>query len=189
MGGFRAFHFQTVATGEVQRVVVVCPKCKTRLNVEETRLLPQGSRFKCPKCSMVLVVKKPSIPTSPVMEKPSSPAKEKPEMRPEKKWIDLTVRHAAPEHGFIPSEGQGNELIEKAKRLARTIINTIYLYNPTKVDEAIRRGDFYSVCASEVMEGRSLYENRIPAETRNKADFFKAAIDNFIAAKKRVLHL
>jgi predicted Zn finger-like uncharacterized protein len=40
-------------------VVVICPKCKTKLKVNEAKLLPQGSRFKCPKCSTILVVKKP----------------------------------------------------------------------------------------------------------------------------------
>jgi predicted Zn finger-like uncharacterized protein len=40
-------------------VVVICPKCKTRLKVDENKIKPEGSRFKCPKCSAVLLVKKP----------------------------------------------------------------------------------------------------------------------------------
>ncbi|HYQ47546.1 MAG TPA: zinc-ribbon domain-containing protein, partial [Thermodesulfovibrionales bacterium] len=42
-------------------MVVVCPKCKTKLKVDDAKLSPQGSRFKCPKCSTVLLVKRPVI--------------------------------------------------------------------------------------------------------------------------------
>jgi len=45
----------------VKNVVVVCPKCKTKLKVDDAKLSPQGSRFKCPKCSTVLAVKKPVV--------------------------------------------------------------------------------------------------------------------------------
>ena len=41
-------------------MVVICPKCKVKLKVDEAKLSTAGSRFKCPKCSTVLVVKKPS---------------------------------------------------------------------------------------------------------------------------------
>ena len=42
-------------------MVVVCPKCKTKLKVDDAKLSTQGSRFKCPKCSTVLLIKKPSV--------------------------------------------------------------------------------------------------------------------------------
>jgi predicted Zn finger-like uncharacterized protein len=41
-------------------VVVICPKCKAKLKVNEAKLSPTGSRFKCPKCSTVILVKKPA---------------------------------------------------------------------------------------------------------------------------------
>jgi predicted Zn finger-like uncharacterized protein len=41
-------------------VVVICPKCKVKLKVDDAKLSSAGSRFKCPKCSTVLVVKKPA---------------------------------------------------------------------------------------------------------------------------------
>lgn len=40
-------------------MVVVCPKCKTRLKIDEGKIKEEGSRFKCPKCGTVLFVKKP----------------------------------------------------------------------------------------------------------------------------------
>jgi len=302
-------------------VVVVCPKCKTRLKVDETKLSPQGSRFKCPKCSTVLVIKKPaaqekkSLDHKKILVAHSSPSvvenvtnllvregytvttsvdgidamvralKELPEFciievalpkiygfevckklksRPETKEIklilvpsiydktkyrrdpvslygaddyieehDLSVRlieainriksgvPAEPEKSETepqpaaskapasrPAEWDAaapireepvapptrstadvmtDESIEKARRLSRTIINDIYLYNSAKVDEAVRRGDFYAVFGSEVKEGFKLYESRIPQETRKKADFYREAIDNFLVAKKKSL--
>ncbi|MDA8432299.1 MAG: zinc-ribbon domain-containing protein, partial [Nitrospiraceae bacterium] len=49
-------------------MVVGCPKCKVRLKVDETKLSPEGSRFKCPKCATVLVVKKPAAPQKKTLE-------------------------------------------------------------------------------------------------------------------------
>lgn len=311
-----------MAAKEVQHVVVVCPKCKTRLKVDETKLSPQGSRFKCPKCSTVLVIKKPasqekkSLDHKKILVAHSNASvvenvknllvregytvttsvdgidamvralKELPafciievalpkiygfevckklKSRPETKDIklilvpsiydktkyrrdpvslygaddyieehDLSVRlieainriksgtpaepqkpatQTQPEapkvHVQRPTERDSDEApsreesaapaqrsaadlktdesIEKARRLSRTIINDIYLYNSAKVDEAVRRGDFYAVFGNEVKEGFKLYENRIPQEIRKKADFYREAIDNFLVAKKKSL--
>ena len=52
---------------EDETVVVICPKCKTKLKVNEGKISEGGSRFKCPKCNTVLLVKKPSaLPQKPV---------------------------------------------------------------------------------------------------------------------------
>ena len=304
-------------------MVVVCPKCKTRLKVDEAKLSPQGSRFKCPKCSTVLVIKKPavqekkSLDHKKILVAHSSPSvieniknllagegytvvtsvdgidamvralkelpsfgiievalpkiygfevckklKSRSETREMKLILvpsiydktkyrrdpvslygaddyieehDLSVRlieainriksgvPAETEKPEIQSQPQPtvpkvpeqrptekdaeapgretpvaqvprpaadvmtDESIEKARRLSRTIINDIYLYNSAKVDEAVKRGDFYAVFGSEVKEGFKLYESRIPQETRKKADFYREAIDNFLVAKKKSL--
>ncbi|MBI5076026.1 MAG: zinc-ribbon domain-containing protein [Nitrospirae bacterium] len=306
-------------------MVVVCPKCKTRLKVDETKLSPQGSRFKCPKCSTVLVIKKPAVqgkksldhkkillahssasvvenitkllvgegytvvtsadgidamvtalkelPAFGIIEvalpkiygfevckklksrpetremklilvpsiydktkyrrepvslygaddyieehdlsvrliesinriKSGAPAEpQKPEMQTQPAAAapqapqPQTIRNAdAPvrEELTTPTPGSAapaadlktDESVEKARRLSRTIINDIYLYNSAKVDEAVRRGDFYAVFGSEVKEGFKLYESRIPQEIRAKADFYREAIDNFLVAKKKSL--
>ncbi|MBI5847550.1 MAG: zinc-ribbon domain-containing protein [Nitrospirae bacterium] len=302
-------------------MVVVCPKCKTRLKVDETKLSPQGSRFKCPKCSTVLVIKKPAaqekkslddkkillahssasvvenikhllagegytvitsadgidamvralkeLPAFCIIEValpkiygfevckklksrpetkgmklilvpsiydktkyrrepvslygaddyieehdlsvrliesinriksgvPSEPEKpavqpnpevpQAPQQRPAERDAEATIREkqVAPAPGQ-PADEKTDETVEKARRLSRTIINDIYLYNSAKVDEAVRRGDFYAVFGAEVKEGFKLYESRIPQETRKKADFYREAIDNFLVAKKKSL--
>jgi CheY-like chemotaxis protein len=80
-----------------------------------------------------------------------------------------------------------DEKVERAKRLARTIMSDIYLYNTAKADESIRNNNFYSVFVAEIKEGLKLYENRITQEVRAQGDFFREAIENFIANKKKVL--
>lgn len=301
-------------------MVVSCPKCKARLKVDETKLPPTGSRFKCPKCATVLLVKKPAAPQNVALdtrkvlvahsrpevaaratslvreagyevvtaadgieamvkalkempflavvevalpkiygfevckrlksraetkemkfilvpsindrtkyrrepvsfygadeyleehdmqerlvekinllrdggkkeeEAPppvSAPAEtRKPQPQPEPR----AAREPAPAAGPVPpvqapaGPPPSDEKVEKARRLARTIINDIYLYNVAKVDEAIRSGDFYAVFAAEVKEGLKLYEHRIPVEVRNQKDYYREAIDNFIAGKKK----
>jgi hypothetical protein len=78
-------------------------------------------------------------------------------------------------------------MVERARRLARTILSDIYLYSPQKVEEAIRNGNFYATFASELKEGMKLYETRIPQEVRQKGDFFREAIEDFIETKKKAL--
>ena len=302
-------------------MVVVCPKCKTRLKVDETKLSLQGSRFRCPKCSTVLVIKKPAVqekksldhmkflvahsseavieniksllagegytvvtsadgidamvralkelPAFGIIEValpkiygfevckklkarpetkemklilvpsiydktkyrrepvslygaddyieehdlsvrlieainriksgvPAEPEKSKTETQPAAPKVPEQVsaeKAAAAQRREVPvapaprpaADAKTDESIEKARRLSRTIINDIYLYNSAKVDEAVRRGDFYAVFGPEVKEGFKLYESRIPLETRKKADFYREAIDNFLVAKKKSL--
>ena len=43
-------------------MLVACPKCKTRLKIADEKIAPGGSRFKCPKCATVLLVKRPAKP-------------------------------------------------------------------------------------------------------------------------------
>jgi predicted Zn finger-like uncharacterized protein len=294
-------------------VVVGCPKCKVRLKVDETKLSPGGSRFKCPKCATVLIVKKPAAPVKkelatnkilvghsnqdtlgkivslltgqgykvvtaadgidvmvkalkelpflaiievalpkiygfevckrlkmraeakemkfilipsiydktkyrrdpislygadeyiedhdistqligkieklrgggeaektggPAETEATQPAAPQPEPSPE-----VVVKPAAPP----APQGGTDEKIEKAKRLARTIINDIYLYNSAKLDDSLRNDNFYTIFAAEVKEGRKLYDLRIPQEVRNIDDFYKEAIENFISARKKAL--
>jgi predicted Zn finger-like uncharacterized protein len=302
---------------EDQEVVVACPKCKTKLKVDETRLSPEGSRFKCPKCTALLVIKKPAAPAAAAKRALSGSKillahsnsevvrgtasllsdkgytvitaadgidamvkamKEQPflallevalpkiygfevcrkiKSRPETKEMKIILVVSVydkkkyrrepnslygaddylEEHDLLPmlidkinklrspqqeektektpppqqpaahaghpdirvetsltqpatstAEGPSAEMIEKAKRLARTIINDIYLYNSAKADEAIVNDNFYIVFASDIKEGKKLYENRIPLEVRNMNDFYREAIDNFLSARKKVLN-
>ena len=80
-----------------------------------------------------------------------------------------------------------DDKIERAKRLARTIVSDIYLYNTAKADESIRNNTFSSVFASEIREGLKLYENRISQEVRDKGDFFKEVLALFHRKQKEII--
>lgn len=278
-------------------MVIICPKCKVRLKIPDERIAPEGSRFKCPKCSTVMLVK----PKSPEMillkerkilvahedasilksiesilsqagydvvtaangidamvsatkERPflcilsvSLPKiygfevckrlKERPELKDIKVILIASIYNSArykrpPENLYgaddyleaqeielqllnrinrlkeektedkekqkdtgaepqsIASESRPPtqpDMVEKARRLARTIISDIYLYSRTKFDEAIRNDNFFTVFEQELKEGMKLYKSRIPEDIRATGDYFKEAIDNFIEKKKREL--
>ena len=292
-------------------MVVICPKCKTKLKVDDGKISPGGSRFKCPKCSTILLVKRPLpvpekvVDNVKILVAHSNPAvsneitsllqensyrtitaadgietmvksiKELPflavievglpkiygfevckrlKLRPETKGMrfilvssvydksrykrdpeslydaddyieehrisELLMNSIAALRGKEPEKKEeqiekprveplksaskpGTELllhpeekevqtavdekIERARRLARTIISDVYLYNTSKADESIRNNTFAAVFASEMKEGLKLYESRIPQEIRARGDFFKEALKNFIEAKKKIL--
>jgi predicted Zn finger-like uncharacterized protein len=296
-------------------VVVVCPKCKMRLKVDETKIKAEGSRFKCPKCRAILLVKKPAalrkaalpkkaldknkilvahsnadianeitsiltqhgyltvisrdgidamikatkeLPFLSLVEvglpkifgfevckrlkqraetkemkfiligavydqrrytrepeslhgadeyvdeqrisellvekvnsikgiKPETKVEEKVEKPPEKPRVEKPEQKAEPEtkpevKTFTAAAG---DKVERARRLARAIVSDIYLYNTAKADESIINDTFYSVFDSEIKEGLKLFKNRISDEVRAQGDYFKEAIDNFIANKKK----
>ncbi|MCX5717224.1 MAG: zinc-ribbon domain-containing protein [Nitrospirae bacterium] len=282
-------------------MVVGCPKCKIKLKVADEKLTPEGVRFKCPKCSAVLLVKKPSVQIKPlegkvivahedpaIVEKISNYLRKKgytvitsndgidtmikaikelpflafldvalPKIygfelckrlkeRPETKDIkiilicsiyDKTRYRREPnslygaddyieEHHIedllmekiealqpfagmprkieaqqpqaaIPSrpeikkeiKTEADDAVEKAKRLARTIIADIYLYSSTKMEEAIKKNTFYAEFASDIKEGTKLYNGRVSQEVKNKGDFFREAIENFIENKKKTIKI
>jgi CheY-like chemotaxis protein len=124
-----------------------------------------------------------------------------PEESAEKPRVELKVPFAAPKTPEIkrevgppaapvetkPSVGNTDALIEKAKRLSRTIIGDIYLYSSAKVMESIKNGNFSTVFAAELREGQKLYENRVPQEIRNAGNYYKETIEEFISKKKKEL--
>jgi predicted Zn finger-like uncharacterized protein len=292
-------------------VVIVCPKCKIRLKIDEGKLKEEGSRFKCPKCGTVLFVKKPvpastkevdktkiivahSNPaivneitsllnkngyqtiTSPdgidamvktikehpflviievslpkiygfevckrlkaraetkdtkfilvsslydknrykreplslynaddyiydyqlselLMEKVNAlkgakPEEKKVEVKEQAEKLDLEKIEKKEEQQLRTEteilKTELDEKIERARRLARTIISDIYLYNTPRADRAIRNNSFYTDFASEIKEGMKLYESRIPQDVRERGDFFKETIQDFIKSKKKTL--
>lgn len=307
-------------------MVVGCPKCKIKLKVADEKLTPEGIRFKCPKCSTVLLVKKPAVQIKPlenkiivahenpaiverinklltqkgysvivsydgidamiksvkelpflaildvalpkiygfevckrlkeraetkaikvilissiydktryrrdpislygaddyieehaiedllmdkidvlrgvkpkeeIAEKPKEPVVEKPQPKvemPAPPKVEAALKAVAPQAAPPPPpkpeiKVEADEAVEKARRLARTIIADIYLYSSAKMEAAIKNNNFYTVFASEVKEGTKLYDGRISPEVRSKGNFFREAIDNFIENKKKVLKI
>ena len=296
-------------------MVVVCPKCKMRLKVDESKIKAEGSRYKCPKCRTILLVKRPAakpkaavpkkeldknkilvahsnpgaaneitsiltqngyltvtssngidamikatkeLPFLTIVEvglpkifgfevckrlkqraetkemkfiligalydqkrytrepeslhgadgyideqrisellietvntirgmKPEAKVEEKVEKPPEKPHVEKPEQQAAPETKpeVTTFKAAVGDKVERARRLARAIVSDIYLYNTAKADESIMNDTFYSVFDNEIKEGLKLYKNRISDEVRAQGDYFKEAIDNFIANKKK----
>ncbi|HLB05733.1 MAG TPA: hypothetical protein VJL62_03355 [Thermodesulfobacteriota bacterium] len=65
---------------------------------------------------------------------------------------------------------------ELAKRLARTIVSDIALYNPTKVKEGIERDDIFEILKDELEEGMKLYLSRVEPSIVADHYFFEQAI-------------
>jgi predicted Zn finger-like uncharacterized protein len=301
-------------------VVVICPKCKTKLKVDEKKLKAEGSRFKCPRCSTVLLVKKPApvykksfdnnkvlvahsnpnivneisgllishglkvvsssdgidamvkitkeqpflvlievglpkiygfevckrlksrpetrgtkfILISSIYDKdkykrepsslyeaddyieehqlgdsligkvqrltsgaPGTPVKEKKEQPRTQPQPETPPQAPAPETGIqekpvpeiktekAPDTAPFQEQIERAKRLARTIISDIFLYNSSKAEQSLKNDTFFSDFAAEIKEGMKLYESRIPQEVRDSGEFFNSTIREQIELKKQ----
>lgn len=89
---------------------------------------------------------------------------------------------AAPTTGPVAVQGP-----EKARRLARTVLSDIDLYDPEKVLESIRNGKFEAVFGEELREGLKHYQSRIPKEVRAQGNFFQESLDAFLAKKKEIL--
>lgn len=274
-------------------MVVGCPKCKAKLRVQEEKIRAGGSRFKCPRCASVLMVRKPeagarrTLDAGKLMVAHPDPQfvraisaillekdyevtaaydgveamvramKERPALavldvglpkingieilkrlreRAETRSMKVILtsssndegkdRESALDHGaddFIaeqrvpdallasvksllspekapeaaprpeapvpPAVEKGDEDVERARRLVRTILSDISLYSGARVEESIRQGSFRQAFANELREGLKHYENRIAPDVRQKGDFFNETVEEFIVRKRDDLGL
>jgi len=65
---------------------------------------------------------------------------------------------------------------EQARRLARTILSDILLYNQAKVKEGIERDSLFDVLSEELAEGRKYYESMVDTALRQSTNFFNEAV-------------
>lgn len=65
---------------------------------------------------------------------------------------------------------------EQAKRLARTILSDILLYNQAKVKEGIEKDSLFDVLSEELAEGRKYYESMVDTVLRQNTNFFNEAV-------------
>lgn len=61
--------------------------------------------------------------------------------------------------------------IADAERLARIVVSDIILYNQQKFDIGVRDGNVLELMASELAEGRSLFDSRVEQSVRGQRDF------------------
>jgi hypothetical protein len=65
---------------------------------------------------------------------------------------------------------------DEAKRLARTILSDILLYNQAKVKEGIEKDSLFDVLTEELAEGKKYYESMVDEEVRQTTNFFNEAV-------------
>lgn len=65
---------------------------------------------------------------------------------------------------------------DEAKRLARTIISDIVLYNQQKVKEGIEKDSLFDVLTDELAEGKKYYESMVEEDIRQSTNFFNEAL-------------
>jgi hypothetical protein len=65
---------------------------------------------------------------------------------------------------------------EEARRLARTILSDILLYNQAKVKEGIEKDSLFDVLTEELAEGKKYYESMVEEEIRQTTNFFNEAV-------------
>lgn len=65
---------------------------------------------------------------------------------------------------------------DEAKRLARTILSDILLYNQAKVKEGIEKDTLFDVLSEELAEGKKYYESMVEASLRQSTNFFNEAV-------------
>ncbi len=303
-------------------MVVKCPKCQVKLNIPDEKIAPEGSRFKCPKCTTVLLVKRPSerpqetvkpkqldknkvllalgaedvsqkilsvltgdgfnvitssdgvdamvkaakelpytaivdvalpkiygfevckrlktapdtkdikvilytsihdklkyrrppsslygadgyiedhetdsvllqkvhslLTGTPPAKKPEAGTEPAPATQPQATAPLQQPRAEAPSAPQVTAPAGGDEWVDKAKRLARTVLADVFLYNPQKAEDALRSGNFLDVFTGEINEGRKLYESRIPQDVRSQGDFFQQEVLAFLEGKKKSLNI
>ncbi len=73
------------------------------------------------------------------------------------------------------------EDLEKAKRLARTIITDIVLYNQSKVEEGIRNDNIFEILNEEIELGKKLFAEKVDLSRIPMKVFEKILIDILIA--------
>jgi hypothetical protein len=65
---------------------------------------------------------------------------------------------------------------DEARRLARTILSDILLYNQAKVKEGIEKDSLFDVLTEELAEGKKYYETLVDEEIRQATNFFNEAV-------------
>ncbi len=66
--------------------------------------------------------------------------------------------------------------VDEAKRLARTILSDILLYNQAKVKEGIEKDSLFDVLTEELAEGKKYYETMVDLDIRESTNLFNEAV-------------
>jgi len=65
---------------------------------------------------------------------------------------------------------------DKARRLARTIVSDIALYNREEIRKGIKNDNVFDLLAVELERGKKLYVSRVSPEVQKQKNFYNQAI-------------
>ena len=65
---------------------------------------------------------------------------------------------------------------DKARRLARTIVSDIALYNREEIRKGIKDDNIFELLAVELERGKKLYLSRVSPEIQKQKNFYNQAI-------------
>lgn len=65
---------------------------------------------------------------------------------------------------------------DRARRLARTIVSDIALYNLEEIRRGIRDDNLFELLEGELERGRKLYDSRVSPEVQRRRSFYNQAI-------------
>ncbi len=65
---------------------------------------------------------------------------------------------------------------DKARRLARTILSDIALYNQSKVEKGIKNDNLFELLDSDLQKGLELYQSRVSPEISEHTNYFNQAV-------------
>ncbi len=109
----------------------------------------------------------------------------------ESRSTDEPVKCKCPKCGAIllARKSNADDMVEKARRLAKTVMSDIALYNSNVVEDAIRNDTFFDILGDEIREGAKLYNSRVSPEVKAKGDYYREAIEEFLRKKREELGL
>ena len=65
---------------------------------------------------------------------------------------------------------------DRARRLARTIVSDIALYNKDEIKRGIQNDTLFDDLGVEIERGRKLYSSRVALDLQKKTNFYNQAI-------------
>lgn len=72
---------------------------------------------------------------------------------------------------------------EKAKRLARTILSDISLYNQPKIEKGIKNDNLFELLEEDLQKGLDLYHSRVSPEISSQTNYFNIAVVDILIKK------
>lgn len=108
------------------------------------------------------------------------------EQIPEKEFRQI-IRKLFPEVGDTAEYAVEPREYDEARRLARLILSDIIIYHAGKVEEGIRKDNFFELLRDEIDEGRHYYDSRVPLRIRRDTEIYTETLQQFVQMKREEL--